>query len=120
MFLTKYWVRPITKRVSSETLYKFCEIWVNLWWKVTGIAVKITKRRALSWFLCIADYRGVYPLKDSIQKEWSILDTFDMLSPVYDYPKSLEEIKLWFEETSLKDIEIKYGFNGIEAHGTNK
>ena len=30
----------------------------------------------------IADYNGIYPLNKVQMREWAILDTFDMLSPV--------------------------------------
>lgn len=120
MLLTKYWVRPITKRIPSEKLYQFCEGWVNFWWKITGWSQKIIKRRALSLFLCIIDYRGYYPLTDSMHKEWSILDTFDMLSPAYDFPKTLQEVQMWFQKSGLKDVEVNYGYNGIEGRGNKK
>lgn len=117
LLLTKYWVRPLTRRLPSPMLYKFCERWVNFWWGVTGLAWKLTGRRALSWFLLIADYRGVYPLKDEIQKEWAILDSFDMLSPAYDYPQTIQSVRAWFVSARLQGIEVNYGYNGIEGRG---
>jgi SAM-dependent methyltransferase len=117
IFLTKYWVRPVTRRLPPEKLYRFCETWVRLWWKPTGYFVRLTGRRTLSWFLLIADYRGVYPLPDSIQQEWSILDTFDMLSPAYDYPQTLSSVRAWFEGERFVEIDVCYGFNGIEGRG---
>ena len=41
-----------------------------------------------------------------------------MLSPQYDYPQSLRTMKKWFEEAKLKDIDVHYGYNGIEGRGT--
>jgi SAM-dependent methyltransferase len=116
--LTKYWVRPITKRVPTPLLYRFCERWVNAWWGVTGVFWKLTGRRALSWFLLIADYRGKYPLSDKIQKEWAILDAFDMLSPAYDYPQTIRTVSSWFHNASLAQVEVGYGYNGIEGRGS--
>jgi SAM-dependent methyltransferase len=118
IFETKYWVRPITKKIPSLGLYRFCERWVNLWWGMSGFAVKLTGRRFLSWFLLIADYRGVYPLSDEMQKEWSVLDSFDMLSPEYDFPQTLESVRSWFEKAKLIKVEVNYGYNGIEGRGT--
>lgn len=117
MLLTKYWVRPFTKKIPSDKLYKFCEAWVSFWWGVTGWAQKVTKRRALSILLCIIDYRGYYSLTDAMHKEWSILDTFDMLSPQYDYPKTIPEVQEWFKESNLKEVEVDFGYNGIEGRG---
>ena len=33
--------------------------------------------------LLIADYRGILDLSEEQLKEWAILDTFDVLSPMY-------------------------------------
>lgn len=117
IFGSKYWVRPLTKRIPPPILYKFCKLWVNLWWGITGLSIKITGRRFLSWFLLIADYRGVYLLSDEIQKEWSILDSFDMLSPAYDFPQTLTSVRSWFDKAKLVNIEVNYGYNGIEGRG---
>lgn len=118
IFETKYWVRPILKKVPSATLYHFCEKWVNLWWGVTGLFWKITGRRTLSWFLLMADYRGVYPLSEDMHKEWAILDTFDMLSPAYDFPQTIQSVESWFKRANMVGVEVKYGYNGIEGHGS--
>ncbi|MFX0197078.1 MAG: methyltransferase domain-containing protein [Candidatus Hodarchaeota archaeon] len=117
IFETKYWVRPITKKIPSLVLYRFCERWVNFWWGITALAVKLTGRRFLSWSLLIADYRGVYPLSDKVQKEWSILDSFDMLSPQYDFPQTIASVRSWFEKAELVQVEVNYGYNGIEGRG---
>ena len=119
MWLTKFWVRPITRRLPPAALYLFCERWVNLWWGVTGLFQKLTGRRILSWFLLIADYRGVYPLPDHVQKEWAILDSFDMLSPAYDFPMSVEEVRKWFVDSGFLNIEVGLWSQGIYGRGTN-
>jgi len=117
LFETKYWVLPITSRLPAPVLYRFCERWVNLWWPVTGAFVRLTGRRILSWFLLMADYRGVYALPDKIQKEWAILDSFDMLSPTYDFPQRVEDIRRWFERSRLVDVQVGYGSNGVYGRG---
>lgn len=118
IFLTKYWVRPLTKKIAHPVLYRFCEKNVNLWWGVTGLFWKLTGRRALSWFLLVADYRGVYPLSPKIQKEWAILDSFDMLSPAYDFPQTIDSVTAWFTRAGMTDVEVGYGYNGIEGRGS--
>lgn len=117
IFLTKYWVRPILKNVPFAALYHFCEKWVNFWWGVTGLFWKITGRRVLSWFLLMADYRGVYPLSEEMHKKWAILDTFDMLSPAYDFPQTISSVRSWFEKAQLIRVEVNFGYNGIEGRG---
>lgn len=116
-FETKYWVRPITRRIRNETLYRFCNLWVNCLWPLCKLSYKITGRRTLSWLLLIADYRGVYPLSEKQLKQWSILDTFDMLAPEYDYPQNIESVTHWFQKAGLVEIDVKRGYNGIQGSG---
>ena len=116
-FETKYWVRPLTKRLSHETLYRFCEFWVKLLWPLLKLSYRITGRRTLSWFLLVADYRGVYPLSEKLLQEWSILDSFDMLAPEYDYPQTIGSVTKWYVESGLVNIDIKKGYNGIQGSG---
>lgn len=114
---TKYWVRPLTKKLSNKNLYRFCKFWVNLLWPLCKLSYKLTGRRSLSWFLLVADYRGVYPLSEDILKEWSILDTFDMLAPEYDYPQTISSVRGWYEGLNYSEVNVKRGFNGIQGFG---
>lgn len=114
---TKYWVRPITKRLAPETLYALCEKYVSLMWPAVRLIGKLPKGRQINWSLLIADYRGVYALPEQILKEWAMLDTFDMLSPRYDSPQSLSTVIAWFAKAGLENTEVHYGCNGIEGRG---
>ena len=63
------------------------------------------------------NYQGLHDLREDAMKEWAILDTFDMLSPTYDDPQKIETVQHWFEEAKLENIEVQYGYNGIEGRG---
>lgn len=115
---TKYWVRPITKRLPHETLYKLCDKYVNLMWPVARWINKLPRGRHINWTLLIADCRGVHPLPEQLLKEWTILNTFDALSAVYDNPQSLKTVRKWFAKAGLEHVEVHRGYNGIEARGT--
>lgn len=118
IFYTKYWVRPLTKRMKPEKLYKLCEKWVNFIWPLTRWISKLPKGRYINKILfLLADYTGYLPLSESLLKEWAILDTFDMLSPYYDKPQTLKTVRKWFEEAGLKNVEVQPGYNGIEGRG---
>ena len=54
----------------------------------------------------VANYNGILPLSQKQQLEWSLLDTFDWLSPEHDHPQTQKTIKIWMEEVGLRDIEI--------------
>ena len=117
---TKYWVRPLFKRINLEILYKITCIYVNIIWPLTKLIHKLPYGRKINGLLLIADFRGAYNMTEERLKDWAILDTFDMLSPAYDQPQSLKTIKKWFNEAPLKNIEVNYGHNGIEGRGTKK
>ena len=115
---TKYWVRPISRRVPPHRLYSLTRAYVRLMWPVARMVSRIPRiGKKLNWMLLIADYRGVYPLAEHHLKEWAILDTFDMLAPAYDQPQTLEAIQRWFDDAKFSDIDVHYGFNGIEGRG---
>ena len=116
-FTTKYWVRPLTRRIDPERLYRLVRWWVNRMWPVAALVRRIPRiGPALNWRLLVADYSAA-GLRGDILKEWSYLDTFDMLAPRYDDPQALATVRRWFAEAGLIDVEVRYGYNGIEGRG---
>jgi hypothetical protein len=57
-------------------------------------------------------------LDRDLNKQWAILDTFDMYSPEHDHPQSLASVKKWFEAAGFINIQVKYGPNGVVGRGT--
>ncbi|HLF17609.1 MAG TPA: class I SAM-dependent methyltransferase [Candidatus Omnitrophota bacterium] len=115
--LNKYYIRPFTRRMDPQRLYKFTKGYVDALWPLAKIIRKIPRiGTKINWVLGLADYsqRG---LEERMLKEWMYLDTFDMFSPRYDYPKTVKEVQQWFKEAGLKDVEVGEGYNGIEARG---
>jgi hypothetical protein len=62
----------------------------------------------------MADCRGVYDAPDDTLRVLAELDTFDMLSPMYDRPQTISEVRRWFRDAALTDV-VRPGHNGIEA-----
>lgn len=114
---TKYWVRPITTRLPIKFLYQLCSIYVKLIWPLTKVIHRLPRGQKINGALLIADFRH-FSIPDEKLKEWAILDTFDMLSPTYDIPQTLETMRQWFAEAPLREVEVHYGHNGIEGRGT--
>jgi uncharacterized protein YbaR (Trm112 family)/2-polyprenyl-3-methyl-5-hydroxy-6-metoxy-1,4-benzoquinol methylase len=113
----KYYVRRFTKNMAPERLYRLTRRYVNFLWPFCSLMRRIPKiGRMINWALLVADHsnRG---LKGEILKEWAYLDTFDMLSPKYDHPQTLRKVNRWFLKAGLHDIEVQYGYNGIEGRG---
>ena len=67
--------------------------------------------------LLVMDYRGRYDLSEELLLEWSVLDTFDMLSPAYDERQTIDTFRRWFQTAPLRDVDVHYGYNGIEGRG---
>jgi SAM-dependent methyltransferase len=111
---TKYWVRPLTRRLSPEKLYRWCARYVKTMWPLSKRINRIPRiGRYLNWALLIADYRGRLPLSESQLMEWAILDTFDMLSPAHDNPQTVETLQEWFDEAGLVNVQVQSGCEDV-------
>jgi len=118
-YRTHRWIRPLTRRLPPRRLYDAVSAYITLMWplakwihRIPAIGPRINRA------LLVVDYRGRYPLSEGLLKEWSILDTFDMLSPAYEQRQTIESVKRWFAQSPLKEVEVHYGYNGIEGRGT--
>jgi SAM-dependent methyltransferase len=103
----KYWLRPVTRRLSGERMFRFVERLVALLWPISlGVGRIPGIGRKLRYAIPVVNYEGVYPLSAQQLREWAVLDTFDMLSPAHDYPQSAESVRNWFEQAGLSSIEV--------------
>lgn len=102
----KYMFRPITKKWSNEKLLGKIE--KNIDWMIgtTGFFNKIGIGRFVNRFIPICDIKGTIPQGLSKQevREWCILDTFDMFSPQYDQPQTVNTVKKWFLENGMEQV----------------
>jgi 2-polyprenyl-3-methyl-5-hydroxy-6-metoxy-1,4-benzoquinol methylase/uncharacterized protein YbaR (Trm112 family) len=114
----KYALRPFTTRMHPEKLYQ----WVS---RLTPPLVPLSGmlRRAFgrpgARLLPIAEY-SYLGLSDTINKEWAILDTFDMYSPAHDHPQSLRTLTSWFQSAGFDEVTVRYGANGVTGKGRRK
>lgn len=115
----KYYLRPITRQLPAPLLHKFVRFHVGWVFPFTGAIRKMIgpKARRLSMLMGMADYRGVYPVDDATAKILSEMDTFDMLAPAYDRPKTLGTVKKWFKGAKLVDVDVRLGWNGVQGRG---
>ncbi len=102
----KYVLRCMTKRMDKKRLYEYVQ-------------------KAVPWLLPISLSLGRIPLLGrklvrlipvnnpemsckglSWQelRDWSILDTYDWLSPVYDQPQTLGTLREWYEQAGLEHL----------------
>ena len=55
-------------------------------------------------------------MRPEVMREWCLLDTFDKLSPAFDYPQTLDEVRRWCGTAGVSSCEARPGYNGIEIH----
>jgi SAM-dependent methyltransferase len=63
----------------------------------------------------VLSYYHALPLRDAVQREWSLLDTYDSLTDRYKHFRSKSQISGYLESLGA-DVEFcEYGGNGVEA-----
>jgi SAM-dependent methyltransferase len=106
----RYRVRWLTKRMDKQRLHRWCEKIVPLYARVMPPLHPWNQI-----IFPIKDYRGALPgLSTEQQIQWSILDTFDALSPQFDQPQYRSTMEKWARESGLEAVQVSYGGNGIE------
>jgi len=111
----KYLLRPVTKRMEKEHLYRIVSRGVPPLIPLAKFLRRIAGR-AGAGLLPIVEYSHL-KLPPELNREWAILDTFDMYSPAHDHPQSLETVEGWFREAGFTDVEVRSGPNGIVGGG---
>jgi SAM-dependent methyltransferase len=95
----KYLLRPLTRRMAHERLLALIE--TNAGWLIRAHKV-LTRARlgALARFLPVVDLRTLPSnLTAEEEREWAVLDTFDMFSPAYDNPQRVEAVADMFRRS---------------------
>jgi len=103
----KYWLRPITKNLSSDLLFKLVKVAVPLLLPVSSILIRCPLvGHYLRYIIPVVNYERIFPLNKQQLFEWAVLDTFDMFSPKYDYPQHEKTVGCWFKAIGLLDADI--------------
>jgi hypothetical protein len=110
-------VRPLTRRLPQRALYRACQAYTAAVWPLVRRLQRSRPGRRVAQGLLFTPHAALYPLTDRQAREWSVLDLFDMLSPTYDRPRSLGQVRRWAEEAGLRDVRVRHGWNGVEARG---
>lgn len=111
----KYLLRPLTKRINKVVLYRIISVVVPLLVPLSTLLRRVAGR-AGARLVPIVEYSHL-GLSSEINREWAILDTFDMYSPAHDHPQSVSTITRWFELAGFVDIEVSRGHNGVIGRG---
>lgn len=108
VFWPKYWLRPLTKRMNGQTLFRLVERLVPILLPISdALAMVPGIGRTLRWMVPVANHRLDYPqLGRRHIYEWAVLNTYDMFGPAYDSPQDAPTIDAWFREASMRDIRV--------------
>jgi 2-polyprenyl-3-methyl-5-hydroxy-6-metoxy-1,4-benzoquinol methylase len=109
----KYLLRPITKRLPKRALFRLVQGTVALLLRPAILARRLFGRAGARLFPILEYSHLGLPLP--LNRDWSVLDTFDMYSPAHDHPQTLAQMRRWCEELGLGDIAVEYGPNGVIA-----
>jgi 2-polyprenyl-3-methyl-5-hydroxy-6-metoxy-1,4-benzoquinol methylase/uncharacterized protein YbaR (Trm112 family) len=111
----KYLLRPITKHMDGERLYRLIERVTPILFPISNFLYRIMGQFGLR-LLPIVHYPQL-GLPPGLSLRWSILDTFDMYSPAHDHPQTIATVKAWFRAAGFTDVVVEYGPNGIVGRG---
>ena len=97
-------MRPVATRVDPEGLYRFVRWYAP---KLMPLARALRKigGRPLCRLVPILDQTDK-DVPREIQRDWTILDTYDALAATYDYPQTAATVRRWYEEAGFTDLRI--------------
>jgi ubiquinone/menaquinone biosynthesis C-methylase UbiE/uncharacterized protein YbaR (Trm112 family) len=103
----KYWLRPMTKHIPKKVLFKILKILIKY---LLPISIFISRTPLIGAYIKriipVVNYSNVYPLNKKQLFEWSLLDTFDWFSPMYDNPQTRKKAYQYMFENNLHYIEV--------------
>ncbi|MBM4300093.1 MAG: methyltransferase domain-containing protein [Deltaproteobacteria bacterium] len=106
-FWPKYWLRPLTKCLAQDRLFALVQLMVKYFLPISLVIGRIPRLgHKLRYLVPVANHEPDWPLTPQQIREWAILDTYDMLAPVYDQPQSAATLLSWFMEAGLSNVEI--------------
>ena len=115
LFLGKYYLRPITRLLPHKVLDRFVRFHVGWVFPMTRWLYRRIGRPAsvLSWMLAVGSYQRLLDADDRMLQRLAMLETYDMLSPAYDRPRTVGMVRRWCEQAGLEDIRVRRDFNVI-------
>lgn len=112
----KYALRPLTKRADKRRLHRIIAAVTP---SLVPLSAWLYRRagRLGARLLPIVQYDHL-GLSDAINREWAVLDTFDMYAPAHDHPQTLNTVRRWYEDAGFERVTVDYGPNGVIARGS--
>ncbi len=113
ILFSKYWIRPITRRLSPNAAYRLAQSVFKVLYPASIFISRIPfAGHYLKYLLPVANYHGTYPLSAVQHREWALLDTLDMWCPAFDTPQDMATVQKWFRDARFVEVEVfRCGFN---------
>jgi ubiquinone/menaquinone biosynthesis C-methylase UbiE/uncharacterized protein YbaR (Trm112 family) len=106
MLYAKYWLRPLTRRLDKQKLLAGIEWAMPLLFPITNLLFRLPLAGRLFMFLIpVANYVHETALTPKQRYDWAVLDTFDMLSPEYDQPRTQREMEQALSSAGIINLE---------------
>jgi SAM-dependent methyltransferase len=100
----KYLVRPVTSRMSEQTLRRAIESTMPLLFPLTDRLFRLRGIGKLARFIIpVATYVDDSHYSDEQRYHEAVLDTFDMLAPAYDLPMTWTEVRDILRDEGVED-----------------
>jgi SAM-dependent methyltransferase len=114
---SKYIWRPITTRMDQKKLMAFLEWFIPKWLPFDTVIKRIPHlANYLGAIIPCWNYHYTNLPKDQLV-QWAIMDTFDALSPTFDKPTTMKNLKRWFQDCGFQDYEVREGGTGLVGNG---
>lgn len=111
---SKYLVRKLISGVDNEKLLRAIELSMPIAFPITDTLFRIPLVGKLFKFVIpVANYVDKTGTSRQFRYEEAVLDTFDMLSPKFDNPMTIDEVVEVFNEIKVQDFRI------ISSHPVN-
>ena len=106
MLYSKYWVRPLTRRIKAERLLTLIKVIMPLAFILSEVLFRIpVLKRVFQFMLPVANYVDFKELSMRQRYQWAVLDTFDMLAPAYDNPQRHADVVGIMQERQISQIQ---------------
>ncbi len=116
----KYLVRPLTKRLDKQKLLSGIKGIMPVLFPLTSVLFRLPLAGRLFRFaIPVANYVHEHQLTSRQRYEWAILDTFDMLSPQYDQPRTRQEIETALGSAGVRNLR-RLNNSGLNIVGEKK
>ena len=94
MLHSKYLLRPLTKRVDKQKLLAAIKTAMPFMFPLTSVLFRLPLLGRLFMIaIPVTNYVHETTLTTRQRYDWAVLDTFDVLSPQFDQPRTQQEVE---------------------------